>query len=226
MYVDYWKNATEEDWKLMTMRYRANCSWMDDMFGRVLQVLGERGMLENALIVYVSDHGEMLGERYYRFNKYCLYESAVRVPVILSGTALPEEFRGRIDRRPAELIDVYPTLLKAAGIEVPQTAEGRDLLSRDELRQASFCALHERPGEASFMWRTREMKLILCFERKAEASSYTASDILGGELYDLAKDPVEWNDLFGDEDYRDMQEKMSEELMSHIRTLQHMSPIN
>jgi len=226
MYEAYWKNATVEDWKLMTMRYRANCTWIDDMFGRVLQVLEERGMLKNALIVYVSDHGEMLGERYYRFNKYCLYESAVRVPMILSGTALPEEFQGKIDSRPAELIDVYPTLLKAAGVEVPQTAKGRDLLSQDELRQANFCALHERPGEASFMWRTREFKLILCFERKDEASGYTASDILGGELYDLAKDPAEWNDLFGDEDYRDIRKKMSKELMSHIKTLQHMSPLH
>ena len=146
--------------------------------------------------------------------------------MILSGTALPAEFQGKIDSRPAELIDVYPTLLKAAGVEVPQTAKGRDLLSQDELRQANFCALHERPGEASFMWRTREFKLILCFERKAEASSYTASDIKGGELYDLAKDPAEWNDLFGDEDYRDILEKMSEELMSHIKTLQHMSPLH
>ena len=199
---------------------------MDDMFGRVLQVLEERGMLKNALIVYVSDHGEMLGERYYRFNKYCLYESAVRVPMILSGTALPAEFQGKIDHRPAELIDIYPTLLKAAGVEVPQTAKGRDLLSLDELRQANFCALHERPGEASFMWRTREFKLIFCFERKDEASSYTASDIKGGELYDLAKDPAEWNNLFGDEAYRALREKMTEELVSHIKTLHHMPPLN
>jgi arylsulfatase A-like enzyme len=219
MYESYWRNATEEEWKLMTMRYRANCTWIDDMFGRVLQALEEKGNLENALILYVSDHGEMLGERYYRFNKYCLYESSVRVPMILSGTALPEAFRGRIDRRPAELIDVYPTLLKAAGIEIPHTAKGYDLLVQDELRKAGFCALHERPGEASFMWRTREHKLILCFDRKAKASSYTASDITGGELYELARDPAEWNDLFKNSTYRDIREKMTEELLIHISSL-------
>ncbi len=183
MYEDYWKNASDEEWKLMTMRYRANCTWMDDMFGRVLQALEKKGILDNALILYVSDHGEMLGERYYRFNKYCLYESSVRVPMIFSGTALPSEFRGKIDHRPAELVDVYPTLLKAAGVEVPQRAEGLDLLSQEKLRPASFCALHERSDEASFMWRTGEHKLILCFDRKADASTYTAMDIRGGELY-------------------------------------------
>lgn len=226
LYEGFWKNATETQWKLMTMRYRANCSWMDDMFGRVLDALEQKGYLENALIVFVSDHGEMLGERYYRFNKYCLYESSVRVPMILSGTALPEEFRGRTDRRPAELVDVYPTLLKAAGIEVPPTAEGHNLLSREELRKAGFCGLHERPDEASFMWRTRGHKLILCFDRKADASGYTEADITGGEFYDLQKDPAEWNDLYGDPVHRDIQDKMETQLLEHIKKLGRKAPLH
>lgn len=226
LYEAYWKNATEKEWKLMTMRYRANCTWMDDMFGRVIQALEQKGLLGNTLIVYVSDHGEMLGERYYRFNKYCLYESSVRVPIILSGTALPKSLRGTTDPRPAELIDVYPTLLKAAGIEVPKTSAGLDLLSQNEIRQANFCALHERSDEASFMWRTGEIKLILCFDRKEEASTYTAMDIRGGELYDLAKDPAEWTDMYEDEAYQEIREKMSEELLAHLKTLHLLSPVN
>ena len=58
----------------------------------------------------------MLGERFYRFNKYCLYESSVRVPLILSGSAIPEQLRGTTEHRPVELVDLYPTLLGAAGI--------------------------------------------------------------------------------------------------------------
>ena len=226
MYEGFWKDATEEQWKLMTMRYWANCTWMDDMFGRVLNALDEKGLLDNALIVYVSDHGEMLGERYYRFNKYCLYESSVRVPMILSGTALPEEFRGKIDQRPAELVDVYPTLLEAAGIEVPATAEGRNLMLKDDIRSANFCGLHERPEEAAFMWRTTEHKLILCMDRKADASEYTESDIISGELYDLKKDPAEWNDLYNKEAYLDIQEKLAGELMAHIQKLGRLGPLH
>jgi arylsulfatase len=224
LYENYWKHATEEEWKLMTMRYRANCSWMDDMFGRVLEALDKKGILDNALIVYVSDHGEMLGERYYRFNKYCLYESSVRVPMILSGTALPEALRGKFDHRPAELVDVYPTLLEAAGIEVPLAAEGLDLIGQDEIRSASFCGLHERPDEAAFMWRTAQYKLILCMNRKADAAEYTRSDILGGELYDLKKDPAEWNDLYNTEGYQDIQRKLANELLAHIQKLGRLGP--
>jgi arylsulfatase A-like enzyme len=224
LYEDYWKKATEDEWKLMTMRYRANCTWMDDMFGRVLKVLEGKGLLENSLIVYVSDHGEMLGERYYRFNKYCLYESSVRVPLILSGSALPEEFRGRTDQRPAELVDVYPTLLKVAGIEVPTTARGLDLLGQGDFRPANFCGLHERPGEASFMWRDSEHKLILRFDRKDDASSYAVPEVIGGEFYDLVKDPAEWNDLYNDDAVRATRDRMTKELMGHLKTLKKMSP--
>jgi arylsulfatase len=79
MYVDYWKNATKKEWKLMTMRYYAYVSWIDDMMGRTLKALEEKDILDNAIIIYTSDRGEMLGERYYRFNKYNLYEGCVKV---------------------------------------------------------------------------------------------------------------------------------------------------
>lgn len=69
-----------------------------------------------------------------------------------------------MDKRPAELVDVYPTLLKAAGIEVPSFAVGEDLMSDSALRSANFCALHER--------------------KKVDAGSYTEEDIIGGEFYD------------------------------------------
>ncbi len=224
LYEGYWKNATEEEWKLMTLRYRANCSWMDDMFGRVLEALERKGLLGNALIVYVSDHGEMLGERYYRFNKYCLYESSVRVPLILSGTALPKELRGETNHRPAELVDVYPTLLQAAGLDLPAKVAGKNLMVPDPLRPAGFCGLHERPGEAAFMWRTKDHKLILCFGRKPDASTYSASDITGGEFYDLNEDPEEWNNLYNAETYQAIRDKMTEELLSHLSTLEVISP--
>jgi len=224
-YVGFWKNATEQQWREMTMRYYANCTWMDDMYGRVLAELENKGLLENALIIYVSDHGEMLGERYFRFNKYCLYESSVRVPIILSGSALPTELKGRVDQRPAELVDVYPTLLSAAGIEIPEYARGENLLTGSGLRDANFCGLHERENEAAFMWRTPEHKLILRMERKPDASTYNSTDIIGGEFYDLLQDPNEWVDLYGNKEITGKQEKMMQDLMEHLKSLKQLPPI-
>jgi arylsulfatase A-like enzyme len=224
LYEGFWKNATKDQWKEMTMRYYANCTWIDDMYGRTLAALKEKGLLENALIIYVSDHGEMLGERYYRFNKYCLYDASVRVPMVISGTALPKALKGKKDVRPAELIDVYPTLLEAAGIEVTEKLEGINLLDASVSRSGNFCALHERKNEASFMWRTENYKLILCFPRKEDAGKYTASDIVGGEFYDLRNDPKEWNNLYEDNRIQKIKDEMTGQLLMHLKTLAPLPP--
>ncbi len=225
MYEGFWSKASEREWKLMTMRYWANCTWLDDMFGRVMKALEQKGLLKNSLIVYVSDHGEMLGERYYRFNKYCLYESSVRVPVILSGSVIPEKLRGSTDHRHVELVDVYPTLLPVAGMPLPSALPGMNLLAKPT-RSGSFSALHERKQEAAFMWRTRHHKLILQMKRRADASKYTASDIIGGEFYDLQTDPEEWDNLYNDTEIQsDNRKKMTEDSLKHLRRLAHL-PLN
>ncbi len=216
LYEGFWKKATKTQWKEMTLRYYANCTWIDDMYGRAIEALQKKGLLENALIIYVSDHGEMLGERYYRFNKYCLYESSVRVPMIMAGSALGEEWKGKKDHRPAELIDIYPTLLTAAGIEVPERAAGLDLLDGKENRPASFCALHERKDEAAFMLRTQKHKLILIMKKKEEASEYAFPDIIGGEFYDLFSDPREWNNLYGAPSVAEKQEELTMLLLERL----------
>lgn len=197
MYVDYWKTAGPEEWQLMTMRYYANVTWIDDMMGRTLAELRKKGLLDNAIVVYTSDHGESLGEHYYRFNKYSLYEASVRVPVILSGSALPDGFEpGTVDHRAVDLVDILPTLLVAANIQEDEELPGVNLLA-PPAREGSFAALHEREGEAAFMWRTREHKLILVFERQEDAADYTADNIITGEFYNLVEDPAEWTDLYG-----------------------------
>ncbi|MFA9370191.1 MAG: sulfatase [Labilibaculum antarcticum] len=224
LYINFWKKASEEQWKEMTMRYYANCSWIDDMFGRALKELKEKGLLENTIIIYVSDHGEMLGERYYRFNKYCLYESSVRVPFILAGKALPDHFKNTIDKRQAELVDVYPTLLKLAGIKVPKSAVGINLMDTTQTRKASFCALHEKKGEASFMWRNSEYKLILVMNRKENISLYTASDIVDGELYKLKEDLEEYNNLFDVGFYAPIKNNLSSQLLHHLQEIKEIHP--
>lgn len=222
-YAEFWEKATQEQWRDMTMRYYANCTWIDDMFGRTMDALKQKGLLENAIIVYVTDHGEMLGERYYRFNKYCLYESSVRVPIIFAGSALPEEFKGTTDKRPAELIDIYPTILKIVGINIPDALPGINLIS-DKTRPANFCALHEKKNEAAFMWRTEKYKLILRMNRKENANEYNEDDIIGGEFYNLKDDPLEWNNIYNDETIASIKAGMADELINRIQKLNRLNP--
>ena len=70
----------------------------------------------------------MMGQRNYMYSKYCLYENSIRVPLILSGSIIPEEKRGMLDMRLAELVDIVPTLSKIAGHSVNPMLPGLDLL--------------------------------------------------------------------------------------------------
>ncbi|TVZ14944.1 sulfatase [Maribacter sp. MAR_2009_72] len=217
MYEDYWKNASKEEWKQMTMRYYANVTWIDNMMGRTLKALKNKGILDNALIIYTSDHGEMLGEHYYRFNKYNLYEASVRVPMILSGSALPNTIKkNTVSNQPVENIDILPTLLNAANIDSDNELPGKNLLGPVD-RTGSFSSLHERDGEAAFMWRTQEYKLILVFERQKMVKDYKEEHLLTGEFYNLIKDPNEWDNLYGNVSVQDVQDKLTKALIAHLK---------
>ncbi|OXM85572.1 sulfatase family protein [Paenibacillus rigui] len=223
-----WESMTPEQRKRTTLRYWANCSWLDHYFGQALEKLEEKGRLDNTLIVFVSDHGEMLGERRYRFSKYCLYDSSVRVPMILSGTFLPASLHGTVDDRPAELVDLVPTLSRIAGLPRNVQLPGLDLLG-EQRRLGTFCEFHGKgstPHHAApaLMWRKQDWKLILY-------TPGTIGDAIGnisklqGELYDLATDPEEWNNLYADGSYAAIRERMTAELLMHLACIWSRGPL-
>jgi arylsulfatase A-like enzyme len=208
-----WLKMTPLERRRTTLYYYANCSWLDDYFGQVLAKLEKAGRLKNALVVYTADHGEMLGERNYRFTKYCLYESSVRVPILLSGTLIPEALRGTIDNRPAELVDLYPTIARATGTKQQLASPGLDLLS-DRKHRGSFCEYHDS-GAPAWMWRTNKWKLILYSTMPPEAAKSSGTPFKG-ELYDLVNDPHEWKNLYESKRHQKIREQLKTELLEHM----------
>jgi arylsulfatase A-like enzyme len=208
-----WLKMTPFERRRTTLYYYANCTWLDDYFGQALAKLEKAGRLKNALVVYTADHGDMLGERNYRFTKYCLYESSVRVPIMLSGTVVPDNLRGTIDNRPAELVDLYPTIAKAAGTKHQLASPGLDLFS-DQRRKGSFCEYHDS-GAPAWMWRTNKWKLILYSNLPSDASK-SSEATFKGELYDLVNDPHEWKNLYNSEKHQKIREQLKTELLEHL----------
>ena len=202
-----------DEQRRMTLRYYANCSWLEHYFGRVLEKLEKLGRLRHTLIVFTADHGDMLGERNWRFTKYCLYESSVRVPLILAGSVVPPAKRGTVDERPAELVDVLPTIAQTAGVQLPCNLPGLNLLG-DDRHAASFCELHEADGPA-WMWRTPEWKLILFTDRRR----VPGKEEIRGELYDLKNDPHEWRNLYAEEKHAAIRERLKAQLNARIALL-------
>jgi arylsulfatase A-like enzyme len=198
------------------LRYAALCSYVDSLFGRVLDRLEALGELENTFVLFTSDHGDMLGDRG-RVSKYCLYEGSVRVPLVVAGPGVGR--RGMVDTRPAELVDVVPTLLSTAGAEVPEQLPGLSLLG-EEVRPGAFAEMHGRGYEEyqrapAVMYRTAEWKLILQLPGRL-GEAMPAADRIGGELYRLADDPLELRNLYTDGACAQVRERLTSQALMHI----------
>lgn len=213
-----WKNLSDEERRRSTMRYWANCSFMDGFINSVLEKIREKQLDKNTLFIFLSDHGEMMGERDHRFSKYCLYESSVRVPLILAGDVISPEKKGTTDSRNAMLTDVIPTICNIAGINVDPRLPGINLLGSKK-HEGAFCEFHgggtEWPQVApAWMWRNSNYKLILYRE-----GTIIDDTPIKGELYDLKNDPNEWYNRFDDPQLFAVRMKMTEELLKHIATV-------
>lgn len=217
-----WARRTSVERRRTTLRYYALCSFVDDMFGKIMRKLEEIDELDNTFILFCSDHGEMLGDRRHRFSKYCLYEGSARIPLIIAGAGVPPEKQGTIDHRPTELVDIVPTLLEVAGASAEQTLPGISLLGASG-RKGSFCEFHgsgyERLQSApAYMWRSKEWKLILYLAGKAADAAFRV-DQVKGELYDLGKDPQEWGNLYDMPDYAGIREELTRQLLMHLASV-------
>ena len=199
----------------ITLRYWANCSFMDSLIRRVLQKIREKGLDRNTLFVFCSDHGEMLGERDLRYSKYCLFDSSVRVPLILAGDVLPPALRGVRDSRPAMLTDLLPTLCALADIPADPRWPGLNLLSENRhlggFCEFSGCGTERLQPAPAWMWRTADWKLILFRD-----GNVLEDTPLRGELYDLQNDPHEWVNRFGDPACRAIRDRLILDLVAHV----------
>jgi len=215
---EWLRETTPLERRRTTLRYYALCSYVDAQFGRVLRRLEEMGEAENTFVVFTSDHGEMLGDRR-RFSKYCLYEGSVRVPLILAGPGIPDSLRGTTDDRPAELVDVLPTLLSIADEAKPPQFPGASLLD-DPVRRASFAEMHgtgytELQEAPAYMWRTRDWKLVTYLQGSVSDAAARVQETRG-ELYDLRADPHEHENRYDDPGHLEVRERLTRELLMHV----------
>ncbi len=199
--VDFQGEAQHpKDWWFpeVTASYYAMIELLDEQFGRILDCLDETGQRENTIVIFMSDHGEMLGDHGLVLKGCRFYEGAVRVPLAISW---PGHFEtGMVSDALVELTDIYPTLMEATGQPIPDGTQGRSLTPiltgaaspddhRDFVWSEYIDAINRPDATRAFMYRDRRWKLV----------SYHGNGI--GELYDLKADPDEFEDLWDDLQY-------------------------
>ena len=176
--------------------YYAMIGLIDDQFARIVEALRTTGQLENTLIVYMSDHGEMLGDHGLILKGCRFFEGLVHIPMIMSW---PAQFRqGRVSEALVESVDVAPTLLEAAGVEVPEYMQGKSLVPL--LRGAVDLDTHKRhvvcEYKDSMGGHPDHTHGSMVFDGRYKSIVYHGHGL--GELFDLQNDPGEFDDLWAE----------------------------
>ncbi len=109
------------DHQQLRRNYAAECEGIDEWVGRIVDAVDQRGQRENTLVIFASDHGEMLGDHGW-FTKHSAYEGSVHVPLIAAGPGAPA---GSVCEDPVELIDISALLLRSAGLDYPSQWDAR-----------------------------------------------------------------------------------------------------
>jgi arylsulfatase A-like enzyme len=177
----------------MVAAYYAQIELIDNQVGRILDALEASGQRDDTIVIFTSDHGEMLGDHGLLWKGCRFYEGAVRVPLILSWSGRFKQ--GLRSDALVELTDIVPTLLDVLGLPISPHIQGRSLLpilqgeaDPGKHREFARCEYHDaldrQFASHANMLRTDRYKLAV----------YHGQD--AGELYDLHEDPHEFNNLW------------------------------
>lgn len=196
--------VTPELHKGLMQAYYASVSYMDAQVGRVLDALEEKGLADNTIVVFSSDHGYLLGH-HHKFQKQHLFEEATRVPSIISVPWLKSQ-HGRGTTKITELIDLYPTLAELAGLSAPDTLQGTSLkplladTQSPSWKKNQAFTISRSGGESirTAHWRFTQWG----FGQK------------GLELYDLKKDPSEFINQATNPEYSEVVKNLQAQLIA------------
>ena len=205
-------DESDKDHRLTTAAYYAMIEQVDVEVGRMMKTLNELGMAEDTVVIYMSDHGDMLGDHgIYEKGPY-FYDCLSRVPLVIRW---PGKYKAglKVDAL-VELVDIAPTVMEAAGLTTPAGMQGRSLTPlltgtttkhRDSVYMEYYNAVAKyNPNPMATCVRTENWKM-----------TYWQS-LDTGELYDLSKDPGEFTNLWGGAQSKDAQCEMFQRLTARM----------
>ncbi len=206
-------NPTREQLQRLWANYLANVTMIDEKIGEILTSLDDHGYLDNAIVIFVSDHGDCMGD-HGQIQKWTFYEEIIRTPCIF-WSKNPDLIAGggRADDGMCQLFDLGPTILELAGCDVPADFEARSLLGAVrntgwQPRSHVFC---EQVADTNLtgtkmetMVRSERWKLVQFMGESA------------GQLFDMENDPKEKRNLWDDPDHAEIKQDMHDILLTWL----------
>uniref|UniRef100_A0A667YQW3 Arylsulfatase K n=1 Tax=Myripristis murdjan TaxID=586833 RepID=A0A667YQW3_9TELE len=180
-------NFTEEEVTSIRAFYYAMCAETDAMLGQIISALRETGLLNNTVVIFTADHGDLAME-HRQFYKMSMFEGSSHVPLLITG---PGFMSGLQVSQPVSLVDLYPTIMDIAGISAPGDVSGHSLLSLPSKSSADPPKLHPdwvlseyhgcNANASTYMLRTGQWKYI----------AYADGLSIPPQLFDLTRDKEE-----------------------------------
>ena len=213
---------TDPGWRALLARYWGNITLVDRSVGRILKALEESGKAEDTIVVFTSDHGELMGDHGI-LGKTLMYEESIKVPMVLRAPMVdqpPRSVGGRFSH-----IDLVPTLMELLGLERPDRLQGRSrvpvLQGRENLDGDDvFVEWSGADGHAPAGFGEAEPNRSMVHQyRTIVAADGWKLNLYGkgqGELYDLNSDPHELVNLY----HREEQAGRISDLSERIRAWQ------
>jgi arylsulfatase A-like enzyme len=187
------KALEESDFQQLRYLYDAEIRYLDDQIASLWNKLKELGLLNDTIVVFISDHGETLGEHGFLDHGHLLYQEQVRIPFLIIG---PGKWSGGEQvAESVRIVDVFPTLLEQLQIPQPQNIQGRSLLHLLEKQAAQsapvYAELDADPHPRYAAFRKDQKMILKDWNKYIEVS--TGQNI----LFDLAADPRELTNIAG-----------------------------
>ncbi|WP_170423800.1 sulfatase-like hydrolase/transferase [Ruegeria arenilitoris] len=195
-------NFNDERTRAALTGYFGLVSFMDANVGRILDAVDASGLTETTRIVYVSDHGDNMGERG-MWGKSNMYEEAAAVPMILSGPDVPV---GHVCKTPVSLADVFPTVLDCAGLD----AQDPELPGRSLIRIAAEADCSDRVAFSEYHAAGAASGAFMIRKGKWKYIYYVGME---PQLFNLETDPEEVNDLGTSASHQAVRDELHAELL-------------
>lgn len=185
---------------------------IDHQVWRVFDLLRSQGEWENTLVIFTSDHGEMLGD-HHLWRKVFAYEGSARVPLIVKPPKGISVNRGRTVQQPVGLEDLMPTILETVDVAIPDTVEGRSLLPFVAGENPDWRDTYH--GEHGPIYEPQNAMQFVVDERWKFVWNPVTDDCL---LFDLQSDPGETVDRSDDPDCRAEYDRLRSQLVDRLRS--------
>lgn len=238
--ADLFIGEYEGDWQENYADYLGCCNSLDYNVGRLIDTLKEEGVYDDTVIIYTSDHGNHFRTREGEYKRQC-FDSCLRVPMIIRGPG----FRGgKTLTEPVSLINLPPTIVEMAGLEIPKTMVEdplSKLMSGEEWSESVFYQLSE--AECARGLRTKRWKYcvhaphkqpVLRMAEAFDAKQYhtmlldavpSSDSYVEQYLFDVTNDPIEEHNLIDDPAYDDLKAKFREMLIAHMVRAEEEAPV-